>query len=1123
MIQQHRTHCAPVAARWRTGVLLLLAAALFCIPVAGNAQKTTSSIRGAISGPDGEPAVGVAVTVTDTRTGRSKSASTSASGRFLMGDLAVGGPYTIALDSVEYAGQTVTDVFLSLGETFEFNLALGDASIEEVIVTASAVETVQVAVGPSSTFSFDDLQNLPSINRDLRDIVRVDPRVYIDEAFVDAVQCVGANPRFNSLTVDGVKLNDNFGLNSNGFPTQRQPFPFDAIENVALELSPYDVQYGGFTACNINAVTRSGTNQFEARVWLDYTDSDLQGDKLEGDSVPVGDFDETRWGVSAGGPILRDKLFFFAAYEKADGADTFERCAGDQSCGAPVLGVTQAQLDRIAQIARDVYGYEPGETTLSAPNEDEKLLVRFDWNINDQHSAALTYNYNDGFNITESDDDADEYEFSNHFYERGAELNSYSAQLFSDWTDTFSTEVRVAYADVDPRVLTQNQQGFGEVQIETYADGDGDGNIDRAIVYLGGDDSRQTNDLEYDTLNLKLAGAWVVGDHVISGGYEREEIDVFNLFLQHTIGEYRFDESRTDFNGNPVGCEASRPDGCIDQFENLSPDDIYYGNASPSLNPTDASAEFKYAVNSLYLQDEFTFADLNLTVVAGLRYDWYESDDLPRENENFIRRTGFSNRQNFDGEDLLQPRLGFSWDINDRLSLRGGAGLYGGGNPNVWLGNNYQNDGFVQVQAREDDGGVEDLNIDPDNNLGTIPLGVDGDGRPIFDAPQSMIDFVRAGGGNTGVNALDPNFEIPSNWKYSLGATWNFDAGPLGNDYTLSGDIIYTESQDSAIIVDDTLVQIDTAPDGRPIYFPTDKSIPSCVADPLSDPDGCDRQFNGDFILTNVEGSDAESTSLSLSLSKAYDFGLDWTFGYAYTEADDVNPMTSSVAFSNYINVAVTDPNNPGLARSNYEIPNRFILRLNYEARWFGDLATRFTLFGSRNEGRPFSFTFLEQEMFIVGPSPFFNPDDDRSLLYMPSGPNDPNVVFADGFDQDAFFAYADANDLTRFGGGIVPRNSSRSDWWTKFDLRISQEIPGFTPEQSGNLFLVIENVGNLLNDDWGVLYERSFPRTAPIVQASLSDDGSQYVFEEFFPQFQSRSAAASLWSMRVGFSYGFN
>jgi len=191
-----------------------------------------------------------------------------------------------------------------------------------------------VAIGPSTTFSFDDIQNLPSI-------------------FVDAVTCVGANPRFNSLTVDGVKKNDNFGLNSNGYPTERMPFPFDAIENVSLELSPYDVQYGGFTACNINAVTRSGTNEFKGRAWFSYGDSDLTGDKLEGDSIPLGKFDETRWGFSVGGPIIKDKLFFFAAYEKSDGANIFDRCPGDESCGRPVEGITRAQVDRIRQIASD--------------------------------------------------------------------------------------------------------------------------------------------------------------------------------------------------------------------------------------------------------------------------------------------------------------------------------------------------------------------------------------------------------------------------------------------------------------------------------------------------------------------------------------------------------------------------------------------------------------------------------------------------------------------------------------------------------------------------------------------------------------------------------------------------
>jgi len=1114
------------------GLTATLAIVLLALPVASIAQETTSAIRGNLSAPDGSPAAGVSVSVTDTRTGRVSTATTSNSGRFVVSALYVGGPYTISMTSADYASQSITDVNIGLGETYDFNLTLAAESIEEIVVTAAAVQSAHVAIGPSASFDFNDLQNMPAINRDINDIVRVDPRIYVDEADVNAVKCVGANPRYNSLTVDGVKKNDNFGLNRNGYPTQRMPFPFDAIQNVSVEMSPYAVQYGGFTACNINAVTRSGTNEFSGRAWISYGDSDFVGDKLEGDSIPQGDWDETRWGVSAGGPIIKDKLFFFAAYEKSDGADIHDRCAADESCGRPVQGVTRAQLDRIAQIALEDYGYTVGTNPLSSANEDEKLLVRFDWNVNDDHNAVLTYNYNDGFNITESDDDDDEYEFSNHYYERGAELTAYSGQLFSDWTDNFSTELRIGYSELDNRQDTitnasplPGEEAFGEVQIETYADVDGDGNFSQALVYLGGDDSRQANVLNYDTFNLKLEGAWNLGDHTISVGYEIEEYDIYNLFIQHNIGEYRFDEENTNFDGDTVGCSRSgNPDGCIDQFEDFSPDDIYYGN-TPSLIPLDGAPSFKYATNTFYIQDEFILPNANVTIVAGLRYDWYSSDDLPRENSNFIARTGFSNAVNFDGESLLQPRLGINWDVSDTLSLRGGVGLYSGGNPNVWLSNAYSNDGFSVIQSTEND--TDDLfllKIDPLNNLTTIPLGLDGNGRPVYDAPQDMINYVQGEAGNSGVNGVDPNFKVPSNWKFSLGGTW-----VLGNDYVLSGDVIFSRAQDSALYRDDTLIQFSEAPDGRPVYFQGDKSVPGCAEDPVGTGFGaCGRRFTSDFILGNVEGSDAETTSLSVTLSKDHDFGLSWTFGYAFTDSEDVSPMTSSVAFSNWVLAGVADYNNPDLARANYEIPHRFILRLGYEKDFFGDNTTRISLFGQANEGHPYSYTFDDQEMFIR--QDFFWGSDDRSLLYMPSGPSDPNVVFGPNFDQDAFFAFAKANDLTRYGGQIVPRNSVHSAWWTKFDLRVSQEIPGFGEEHHALIHFTIENLGNLLNDDWGVLKERGFPRFAPIVEGSYIDPNGTtwdfsddlYSFDDFIPQGESRSAAASLWQVRFGIQYNF-
>ena len=504
--------------------ILLAAATLIAAPAALQAQETTSAMRGTVLGADGTPAEGAVVRVTDTRTGNSRTATTSASGQFTLGGLRVGGPYTVQVEAEGFAPQTVTDIGLALGDTYTFTVALTPEQVEEIVVTASALQSVQVALGPSATFSLADLQDAPAINRNINDVIAIDPRVYVDEAFNDSVQCGGASSRFNALTVDGVRLSDNFGLNSNGYPTERMPFPYDAIDQVAVELAPFDVMYGGFTACNINAVTKSGTNEFHGSVFYDYYDDSLTGDELEGDAIDPGTFDQKRYGLSIGGPIVRDRLFFFAAYEKLEGINIFSRGPADSSSGTPVLGVTQAQLDRIQQIARDVYGYDPGGIPPSLPVEDEKYLLKFDWNINDDHRAAYTYSYNDGFNNNESDGSSNEFEFLNHLYERGSELKSHVGQLFSSWGENFTTELRVSYQELDNRQIPLGGTDFGEVQILTFNDPDGPGPISpqSATVYLGADDSRHANKLYYETSNYKLAGTYTLGDHVITCGYERE-------------------------------------------------------------------------------------------------------------------------------------------------------------------------------------------------------------------------------------------------------------------------------------------------------------------------------------------------------------------------------------------------------------------------------------------------------------------------------------------------------------------------------------------------------------------------------------------------------------------------
>ncbi|MEX2122857.1 MAG: TonB-dependent receptor [Woeseia sp.] len=1079
-----------------------VASMLLAAPVAGFAQETTSSIRGNIGNPDGSPAAGANVRVTDTRTGNTRTATTSDSGQFSLTGLRVGGPYTVQVAAGGMAAQVITDINLELGDTYTFSVALSGEQIEEITVTASALQSVQVALGPSATFSLTDLEDAPAINRNLNDVIAIDPRIYIDEGFEDSVQCAGASPRFNALTVDGVRLSDNFGLNSNGFPTERMPFPFDAIEQVAVELAPFDVMYGGFTACNINAVTKSGTNEFHGSVFYDYTDDSLIGDTLEGDAIDLGTFDETRYGVTFGGPLLQDRLFFFVAYEKLDGSNIFDRGPADASSGTPVLGVTQAQLDRIRDIAVNTYGYDPGGFPPSLAAEDEKYIVKLDWNVNDDHRAAYTYTYNDGFNNSESDDSSTEMEFSNHFYERGAELNSHVGQLFSNWGENFTTEFRASYGELDNRQIPLGGTDFGEVQITTFNDPDGAGPISpqETIVYLGADDSRHANKLYYENTSFKLAGTYTSGDHAITGGWEREAFDVFNMFIQEAEGEYRFDSL----------CDDTNPDGCIDAFESGDPSRITYENAAPSNIKEDAGASFKYQINTLYLQDEFPIADGDVTIVAGVRYDWYTSEDLPNDNANFTARNGYSNQQNFDGEGIIQPRLGFNWDFSDTLSFRGGVGLYSGGNPNVWLSNSYSNDGVTQVE-------FQDRSLDDDgiggNTLFTIPFN--GGGQPIFDIPQALFDSVAGGSSNGSVNSVDPNFNIPKEWKFALGATWDFDAGFLGSDYRLMADYLHTEKEDAAVIVDATLEQFGTAPDGRPLYVSIDRSDPDC-ADPTS-PDCDSRAFLQDFILSNTQGDAGDSDVFSLGLSKSYDWGLDWAFGYAYTESTEVSPMTSSVAFSNYVNISVSDPNNPGTATSNYEIPNRFTLRVNYRNAFFGDNFTKFTLYGRVNEGRSYSATFVD------GGFTFGDTLDDRHLLYIPSGPSDPNVIFDPGFDQQAFFDYLDQSGLSDYAGQIAPRNSLSGSWWQKYDVKIEQELPGFNPEHKFAAFLIVENIGNLINDDWGVLKEQSFPFSLQVVEFDIDPVTNQYLYNAFrTPAPQSRVADASLWEIRLGVSYDF-
>jgi hypothetical protein len=471
-------------------------------------------------------------------------------------------------------------------------------------------------------------------------------------------------------------------------------------------------------------------------------------------------------------------------------------------------------------------------------------------------------------------------------------------------------------------------------------------------------------------------------------------------------------------------------------------------------------------------------------MMVGLRYDKFSTDDQPTLNQNFQTRYGFANTGTVDGLSLIQPRVGFNWRVQDNLEVRGGVGRYSGGNPNVWISNSYSNDGVTNIGVRESS--IPNFSA---STIFDIPLS--GQGRPLYDIPQAMFDVVAntsITSGDGGVNATDPNFKMPHEWKFAVGGTYITE-----DDYVLTADLMYTKKKDSPILVDLSLSDSGAdAPDGRPLY-------------------ASNGRFDGyDLMLTNVKGSDGDSKVASFAVSKDYDFGLDASLAYAFTRATDVSPMTSSTAGSNFNNVATANLNNPGVYTSDYETRHRFTLSLSYKQEFLDGYDTRFSLFGTANEGKPISYTYNNQKMFR-------DSNDYRSLIYVPLE-NDPKVVYAEGFDLAGFNKLIEDEGLTR--GAIMDRNSSSADWWVKFDVRVEQQLPSFFEGHKASAFFVVENLGNLLNDDWGVFRQGSFVGD-DVISATINDQ-NQYVYSAYNASEQGINRGASLWEVRMGVKYKF-
>jgi len=1044
------------------------------------ASDTSSAIRGQVIDSSGNALSNITVEIVHQPTGAKKTLITTDGGVFQSKGLPVGGPYTVSIaDGTELKFKNINDLFLTLGQASKISLVAQDKAsqdIELITITGQASMAGIYSNGPNKEFGSDVIESTAAISRDLKSVLKKDSRMVVDTT-VDggpALSIAGGNVRGNSLTVDGVKQNDDFGLNKNGYPGRRTPISLDAIEQLAVNVAPFEVTYGDFQGGNINVVTKSGTNEFHGSAFVYRSDDSMAGEESEGDDLNIGEFAEDTYGFTLGGPIIEDTLFFFASYEKFEATKPYQFSLDNENGTVDPnekIGVTQGDYDQISEIASRVWGYDIGGYKTSADEEDEKLLLKLDWYINDDHRTSFTYQDNSGNTVRdfwgETFPGANWATSESNRYNMDETMKAYSLQVFSDWTADLSTELKIARKEV-----TTNQdsigEDFGQMLIPTNNGGQ---------LYIGPDQFRHANALENNRDMFKFkADYYLTDEHLITVGFEHEVLDIYNEFVFGKLGMTTF--------------------GSIADFESKVGFHVFQDSVTG--NSKDALDEFEYTTSTFYIQDEWTVTD-DLTLRYGFRFTQYSNDDKPVYNEFFEDRHGYTNQENYDGLELFEPRVGFNYTYDENTVIRGGFGIFGGGAPNVWLSNSYGNDGIRKAF----------VGCGP-SFFGNPPFMTcdefDGKNRP-----QAVNEFLAMGGfdgGNSNTNSIHPDFEIPSSWKYNLAIERIQDLGILGDNWNVSADVLFTQVKDAALYRELNMGNANTAdkaPDGRPIY-------------PIT--------FPFDLSLENTDKGEGQVWTFAASKNFYTDFGnINFDIGYTYQDITEVNPGNAFVAFEGYSMPANDDFQAQNVYNSEFEVRHRISANLTWSDELFGNNLTTVSLSYTGRDGRHFSHTMRTHtgDDFVPGAFGgfvgFASWDGYNSQsFYVPNGSGDPLVSYAEGFDQAGFQSYIDSTSCLT-PGSISRRHGCTSEWINRFDLHIMQEI-NITGDHNLELTFDIENIGNMINNDWGRAESYTQPFNAPVVDVAIED--GKYVYSNFTMPTPTIAKIPSVWKAQLGLRYRF-